>query len=82
MTSALLVIDVQKGLCTGRWAAFEIDRVIGNINSVAETARAAGAPVLCIQRGVGSRLSRRPKCASPVDRHACIASRAAAELRR
>jgi nicotinamidase-related amidase len=49
MTSALLVIDVQKGLCTGRWAAFDIDRVIANINTVAKKARAAGAPVVFIQ---------------------------------
>jgi nicotinamidase-related amidase len=49
MTSALLVIDVQRGLCTGRWAAFDIDRVIANINSVAAKARAAGAPVVFIQ---------------------------------
>jgi nicotinamidase-related amidase len=49
MTSALLVIDVQKFLCTGQWAAFEIDRVIGNINAVSAKARAAGAPVIFIQ---------------------------------
>jgi nicotinamidase-related amidase len=49
MTSALLVIDVQKFLCTGQWAAFEIDRVIGSINDVAAKARAAGAPVVFIQ---------------------------------
>lgn len=49
MTSALLVIDVQKGLCTGQWAAFDIDRVIANINTVAAKARAAGAPVVFIQ---------------------------------
>jgi nicotinamidase-related amidase len=49
MTSALLVIDVQKGLCTGQWAASEIDRVIANINLVAAKARAAGAPVVFIQ---------------------------------
>jgi len=49
MTSALLVIDVQKFLCTGQWAAFEIDRVIGNINAVSAKAREAGAPVVFIQ---------------------------------
>jgi nicotinamidase-related amidase len=49
MTSALLVIDVQKFLCTGQWAAFDIDRVIGNINNVCAKARAAGAPVVFIQ---------------------------------
>jgi nicotinamidase-related amidase len=47
--SALLIIDVQKALCTGRWAAFDIDRVIQRINAVAAKARAAGAPVVLIQ---------------------------------
>jgi nicotinamidase-related amidase len=58
MTSALLVIDVQKGLCTGPWAAFEVDRVIGNINTVAAKARAAGAPVLFIQHEADEDLLR------------------------
>jgi nicotinamidase-related amidase len=58
MTSALLVIDVQKGLCTGRWAAFDIDRVIANINTVAEKARAAGAPVVFIQHEADEDLLR------------------------
>jgi nicotinamidase-related amidase len=49
MACALLVIDVQKFLCTGQWAAFDIDRVIGNINIVSAKARAAGAPVIFIQ---------------------------------
>jgi nicotinamidase-related amidase len=58
MTSALLVIDVQKGLCTGRWACFDIDRVIANINSVAAKARAAGAPVIFIQHEADEDLLR------------------------
>jgi nicotinamidase-related amidase len=58
MTSALLVIDVQKGLCTGTWAAFEIDRVIANINTVAAKARAAGAPVVFIQHEADEDLLR------------------------
>jgi nicotinamidase-related amidase len=49
MTSALLIIDVQKALCSGEWPAFDIDRVIGRINAVASKARAAGAPVFLIQ---------------------------------
>lgn len=49
MKSALLVIDVQHALCTGPWAAFDIDGVIDRINAVAAKARAAGAPVLWIQ---------------------------------
>jgi nicotinamidase-related amidase len=58
MTSALLVIDVQKGLCTGRWAAFDIDRVIGNINTIAAKARAVGAPVVFIQHEADEDLLR------------------------
>jgi nicotinamidase-related amidase len=49
MSSALLIIDVQQVLCTGPTAAFEVERVIGNINLVAQKARAAGAPVIVIQ---------------------------------
>jgi nicotinamidase-related amidase len=49
MTSALLIIDVQKALCSGDEAVFEIDRVIERINQVAAKARAAGAPVILIQ---------------------------------
>jgi nicotinamidase-related amidase len=58
MTSALLVIDVQKGLCTGPWAAVQIDRVIANINTVAANARAAGAPVVFIQHEADEDLLR------------------------
>jgi nicotinamidase-related amidase len=49
MTSALLIIDVQRILCTGEEAAFDIDRVMQNINAVSEKARAAGLPVVVIQ---------------------------------
>jgi nicotinamidase-related amidase len=49
MKSALLVIDVQAGLCTGEYAAFEAERVIERINSVARKARAVSAPVVFIQ---------------------------------
>lgn len=49
MKKALLVIDIQQALCRGEWAAFEIDRVIANINQVTRRARRAGAPVFLIQ---------------------------------
>ena len=49
MTTALLIIDVQQALCTGRWACFEADRVIGRINTLIAAARAAGAPVVVVQ---------------------------------
>jgi nicotinamidase-related amidase len=49
MPTALLIIDVQAGLCTGRWAAFDIDSVVDRINLASAKARAAGAPVFLIQ---------------------------------
>lgn len=49
MTAALLIIDVQTALCTGNEAAFDIANVITRINTVADKARAAGAPVFLIQ---------------------------------
>ena len=49
MTTALLIIDVQQALCAGRYAAFDIDRVIEKINSTSAKARAAGAMVVFIQ---------------------------------
>jgi nicotinamidase-related amidase len=49
MKPALLIIDVQQGLCQGEYAAFESPQVIARINQVSEKARAAGAPVVFIQ---------------------------------
>jgi nicotinamidase-related amidase len=49
MPSALLVIDVQKALCAGPYAAFDSPRVIDRINLVSARAREAGAPVILIQ---------------------------------
>lgn len=49
MTTALLVIDVQKALCVGEGAAFESRRVIDRINQVSAKARATGVPVILIQ---------------------------------
>lgn len=49
MTTALLIIDVQEALCTGRHAMFEAARVIDRINLVARRARAVGAPVIMVQ---------------------------------
>ena len=49
MKTAVLVIDVQRTLCTGAYAAFEAGRVIDRINAVTSKARAAGAPVVFIQ---------------------------------
>lgn len=49
MTTALLVIDVQRVLCEGRWACHDAAGVIERINAVARKARAAGVPVVVIQ---------------------------------
>ncbi|AOE85354.1 cysteine hydrolase family protein [Pseudomonas sp. TCU-HL1] len=49
MNTALLIIDVQRAISVGQYAAFEIDRVIGNINGLSARARAAGLPVVVIQ---------------------------------
>jgi nicotinamidase-related amidase len=49
MTTALLIIDVQHGLCFGAYAAFEATRVIERINTVSRKMRDAGAPVVVIQ---------------------------------
>ena len=49
MTTALLIIDVQHGLCSGEYEAFEATRVIERINVVSRKMREVGAPVVVIQ---------------------------------
>jgi nicotinamidase-related amidase len=49
MKTALLIIDVQQGLCEGEGRAFESDAVIARINLVAAKARRARVPVVFIQ---------------------------------
>jgi len=49
MTQAVLVIDVQQGLCEGEGAAFDCAGTIDRINAVTGKARAAGVPVIFIQ---------------------------------
>lgn len=49
MNTALLVIDLQNGLCSGVEAAHDIDNVVARIDSLAARARTAGAPVVLIQ---------------------------------
>jgi nicotinamidase-related amidase len=49
MTTALLIVDIQRALCTGEEAAFDIDRVIEKINAVGTKARTVGAPVVLVQ---------------------------------
>jgi nicotinamidase-related amidase len=47
--TAVLVIDVQQGLCEGEGKAFDCEGVIARINGVTRKARAAGAAVIFIQ---------------------------------
>jgi nicotinamidase-related amidase len=49
MKTAVLVIDVQQGLCEGEGKAHDCAGVIANINRVTQQARAANAPVIFIQ---------------------------------
>jgi nicotinamidase-related amidase len=53
MNTAVLVIDVQQGLCEGDDAAFEAPHTIARINQVTAKARAAGQPVIFIQHESG-----------------------------
>ena len=47
--TAILVIDVQQGLCEGHDAAHDCHGTIERINAVTQRARAAGVPVFFIQ---------------------------------
>ena len=49
MTTALLIIDVQQVLCSGKYEVFESRRVIDRINHVSRLARSVGAAVIVIQ---------------------------------
>jgi nicotinamidase-related amidase len=46
---AVLVIDVQQGLCEGDGAAFDCAATIERINRVTRKARQAGVPVIFVQ---------------------------------
>ncbi|MDP9710896.1 UNVERIFIED_ORG: nicotinamidase-related amidase [Pseudomonas fluorescens] len=49
MTTALLIIDVQRALCTGEYECHDIKRVIDTINGLSARARQSGVPVVLIQ---------------------------------
>jgi nicotinamidase-related amidase len=49
LNTAVLVIDMQQGLCVGPDAAHDCAGTIQRINAVTQRARAAGAPVIFIQ---------------------------------
>jgi nicotinamidase-related amidase len=54
MTTAILVIDVQQGLCEGEGAAHDCAGVIDRINQVTRKARMARNPVVFIQHESGA----------------------------
>lgn len=49
MNTALLIIDVQRALCTGDEQVLGIGAVIDRINSLSRRARAASVPVIFVQ---------------------------------
>lgn len=49
MTTALLIIHVQRALCAGEYECFEIKRIIDTINTLSANAREADIPVILIQ---------------------------------
>lgn len=49
MSTAVIVIDVQQGLCEGSEAAFDCGGTISRINQVTRKARNVGAPVIFVQ---------------------------------
>lgn len=53
MNTAILIIDVQQGLCIGAEAAYDCAGTIERINSVTRQARTVGMPVIFIQHESG-----------------------------
>jgi nicotinamidase-related amidase len=49
MKTALIVIDVQRALCEGKYKAFDADGLVQRINAVSGKARQAGVPVVFVQ---------------------------------
>ena len=49
MSTAVVVIDVQQGLCEGEGAPFDCGGNITRINRVTRKARSAGVPVIFVQ---------------------------------
>lgn len=49
MKTAILVIDMQRGLCDDPPRPYEAEAVVGRINALTARARAAGVPVAFIQ---------------------------------
>ena len=49
MTTALLIIDMQRALCSGEEAAFDIQNLVERINALSSRARDSNSPVFLIQ---------------------------------
>lgn len=49
MTTALLIIDIQQGLCFGELPTYDFDGVLRRTNELAARARDAGLPVILVQ---------------------------------
>jgi nicotinamidase-related amidase len=49
MATALLVIDVQRAISSGEWAAFDVSRIIERINALIARARAASVSIIFVQ---------------------------------
>ena len=49
MNTALLIIDVQNGLCSGEEECFDIQRIIRTINDLSTKVRALGLTVILVQ---------------------------------
>ncbi|OZG70163.1 cysteine hydrolase [Hahella sp. CCB-MM4] len=52
--SALLIIDIQRALCSGEEAAFDIENLIERVNRLSHQAREHNSPVILIQHEEGS----------------------------
>ena len=58
MKPALLIIDMQEGLCQGPVMPFDCRGLIRRINGLARAARAVQAPVIWIQHEDGAKLRK------------------------
>ncbi len=54
MSTAVVVIDVQQGLCEGEGEAWDCEGTIARINAVTHKARGAGLPVVFVQHESGT----------------------------
>jgi nicotinamidase-related amidase/uncharacterized damage-inducible protein DinB len=75
-TTALLVIDVQQGLCEGEGAAWDCEGLFARINALSQGARAAGCPVIWVQHQDAQLVPDSPAWQLPAALHT-----AAADLR-